>query len=111
MSYVDDNFLAVLNQVEEGTKEAEAEIEAAGTMSKDIIANLQSIHEQGEDVGILAEDYKIIMEARSTVHINPEVIKRIFENFNAEFWMQTDINVDRTLEVIKNAQNLTGGYI
>lgn len=111
MSYVDDDFLAILNDVEAASKEADEEIEAAGEMGEDIIENLAGIFEHGEDIGIDSEDLKVIMEARSTVHIKPEIIDRIFQNFKPEFWLQAPVVVDKALEVIRNAQNVQSEYV
>ena len=111
MSYVDDDFLAILNDVEAANKEADEEIEAAGEMSEDVVENLTSIFEHGEDIGVDSDDLKIIMEARSTVHIKPEIIDRIFQNFKSEFWLQAPVVVDKALEVIRNAQNVQSEYV
>lgn len=110
MSYVDDEFLAILGNVENTAKEAKDEIEAAGEMGEDIILNLQNIFEQGEDVGVDAEDLKIIMEARSTVHIKPEIIERILRNFKPEFWTRSSVTIDVAMEAIKNSQNILDDY-
>lgn len=110
MSYVDDEFLAILGNVENTAKEAKDEIEAAGEMGEDIILNLQNIFEQGEDVGVDTEDLKIIMEARSTVHIKPEIIERILRNFKPEFWTRSSVTIDVAMEAIKNSQNILDDY-
>ena len=111
MSYVDDDFLAILKDVEAASKEAEEEIEAAGEMSEDVVQNLVGIFEHGEDIGVDSDDLKIIMEARSTVHIKPEIIDRIFQNFKPEFWLQAPVVVEKALEVIRNAQNVQSEYV
>lgn len=110
MSYVDDDFLAILGNVENTAKEAEEEIKAAGEMSEDVILNLRNIFEQGEDIGIDIEDLKVIMEARSTVHIKPEIIERIFRNFKPEFWMKSSVTINIALDVLNNAQNIQDEY-
>jgi hypothetical protein len=110
MSYVDDDFLAILGNVENTAKEAEEEIKAAGEMSEDVILNLRNIFEQGEDIGIDIEDLKVIMEARSTVHIKPEIIERIFRNFKPEFWMKSSVTIDTALDVLNNAQSIQDEY-
>lgn len=111
MAYVDDEFMALLSDAEAALKEAEKEIESIGEMSEDIIQNLEAVFEHGEDVGIDYEDLKVIMEARSTVHIRPEIIERIFRNFKPEFWMQTPVVIDKALEVIRHSQNVQSEYI
>ena len=111
MSYIDDDFLAILGDIEAASKEAEEEIEAAGEMSEDVIQNLIGIFEHGEDIGIDSDDLKVIMEARSTVHIKLEIIERIFRNFKPEFWMQTPVVIDKAFEVIRHAQNIQSEYV
>jgi hypothetical protein len=110
MSYVDDEFLAILGNVENTAKEAEKEIAAAGEMSEDVISNLHNIFEQGEDIGIDVEDLKTIMEARSTVHIKQELIERIFRNFKPEFWMKSSVTIDVAIDVLNNAQSIQDEY-
>lgn len=110
MFYVDDEFLAILGNVENTAKEAEKEIAAAGEMSEDVILNLRNIFEQGEDIGIDVEDLKTIMEARSTVHINPELIERISRNFKPEFWMKSSVTIDIAIDVLNNAQSIQDEY-
>lgn len=110
MSYVDDEFLAILGNVENTAKEAEKEIAVAGEMSEDVILNLHNIFEQGEDIGIGVEDLKTIMEARSTVHIKPELIERILRNFKPEFWMKSSVTIDVAIDVLNNAQSIQDEY-
>lgn len=111
MSYVDDDLLAILNDIEAVSKEAEEELSVAGEMCEDVRVNLRQVFDQGEDVGIEAEDLKVIMEARSTVHIKPEIIDRIFRNFKPDFWLRRPIEVDNALNIMKQSQTIQGEYI
>ena len=106
-----DDFLSILNAIETQKEEVEKEISILLNVSSNPIENLNAIFEKGESVDISIEDIQRIREARSTAYITPDLIQRIFDNFNPALWLQRPLNISKQERIFKEAAALIDGYI
>lgn len=106
-----DDFLAILNAIECKEEEVKEEISALLNASSNPIENLDIIFQNGESVDISMEDIQRIRDARSTAYITPDLIQRIFDNFNPALWLQRPLNISKQERIFKESAALIDGYI